>query len=84
MTQPCHQELKFVSLIAIAVVVLIVGERYADHLGRNMTMPPPSSTAGETWNPTFSCYATNATVERLHLTCVRSLAFKSASNGVRE
>lgn len=84
MTQPCHQELKFVSLIVIAVVVLIAGEQYADHLGRNMTMPLQSSTAAKTWNQTFSCYAMNATVERLHLTCVRSLAFKSASNGVRE
>lgn len=84
MTQPCHQELKFVSLIAIAVVVLIVGERYADHLGQNTTTSLPLSTAGETWNPTFSCYATNATKERLHLTCVKSLTFKSASNGARE
>lgn len=84
MTQPCHQELKFVSLIAIAVVVLIVGEQYADHLGRNMTTPLPLSTAGETWNPTFNCYATNATGERLHLTCVKSLTFKNASNGARE
>lgn len=84
MTQPCHQELKFVFLIAIAVVVLIVGEQYADHLGRNMTTPLPLSTAGETWNPTFNCYATNVIGERLHLTCVRSLAFKNASNGARE
>ena len=84
MTQPCHQELKFVSLIAIAAVVLIVGERYADHLGQNTTTSLPLSTAGETWNPTFRCYATNATVERLHLTCVTSPAFKNENNGGQE
>jgi len=84
MTQPCHQELKFVSLIVVAAIVLVVGEQYAEHLGRNTTTPLPLSTAGETWNPTFSCYATNATGERLHLTCVRSPVFKSASNGELE
>jgi len=84
MTQPCHQELKFVSLIVAAVVVLIVGEQYAEHLGRNTTTSKPLSMAGETWNPTFNCYVTNATKEKLHLTCVRSPVFKSASNGGRE
>jgi hypothetical protein len=84
MTQPCHQELKFVSLIVVAAIVLVVGEQYAEHLGRNTTTSKPLSMADETWNPTFSCYVTNATGERLHLTCVRSPVFKSASNGELE
>ena len=50
MTQPCHQELKFVSLIVIAAIVLVVGEQYAEHLGRNTTTSKPLSMADETWN----------------------------------
>jgi len=84
MTQPCHQELKFASLIIVAAIVLVVGELYAEHLGRNTTTSKPLSMVAETWNPTFSCYVTNATGERLHLTCVRSPVFKSASNGELE
>ena len=84
MTQPCHQELKFVSLIVVAAIALIAVVQFAAHYARNTTTSKPLSMAGETWNPTFSCYVTNATGERLHLTCVKSPVFKSASNGGRE
>ena len=84
MTHIYLHELKFVFLIAVAGAVGFAIVQYADRSGRNTITSSLLSMAGETWNPTFICHATNATVERLHLTCVRSLAFKSASNGVRE
>ncbi len=84
MTQPCQQELKFVSLIVVAAIALIAVVQFAAHYARNTTTSKPLSTVAETWNPTFNCYVTNATGERLHLTCVRSPVFKSANNGARE